>query len=134
MPVPKQAPSYARLIMLLKRSNRMTKYEAAEWVHVHQRTAQRRLQQIYDEGLIYIAEWKRPIESPNQWIPRYAWGNKEDAVKPDPIPHNEVQRKSRTNPENRDRMLAKRRVIRVIKKADKVADNQIFNLIVRRAA
>lgn len=134
MSVPKQAPSYARLTMLLKRGNRMTKYEASQWVHVHQRTAQRRLQQIYDEGLIYIAEWKRPIESPNQWIPRYAWGSKEDAVKPPNVPHNEVQRKSRTNPENRDRLLAKRRVIRVIKKADKVADNQIFNLIVRRAA
>lgn len=131
MPVAKQAPSYARLIYLFKQKYRLTKYEASEWIGVHQRTSQRRLAQIHAEGLIYIVEWKR---ADNQWIPRYSWGAKEDAPKPDPIPHAIVQRKSRNNPETRDRQLAKRRVAHVIKKANKYADNQIFNLIVRKAA
>ena len=130
MPVAKQAPSYARLTFVLQRGYKLTKYEAVEWIHVHHRTAQRRLQQLYDEGHLRIVAWKR---AENQWIAQYAWGKGKDAVKPAPIPHNEVQRKSRNNPETRDKQLSKRRVIRVIKKADTVAANQIFNLLVKRA-
>ena len=131
MPVAKQAPSYARLTFVLQRGYKLTKYEAVEWIHVHHRTAQRRLDQIHDEGHIYISGWKRPVG--NYWIAQYCWGKGQDAPRPEPIPNNEVQRKSRNNPETRDVKLAKRRVARVIKKADKYAGNEIFNLIARRA-
>jgi hypothetical protein len=131
MPVPKQAPSYARLTFLLRRGYRLTKYDAADWVHVHQRTAQRRLDQIYTEGLVYISAWKRA--EPNQWIPQYAWGKGQDAVKPAPIPVAERRKKYANDPDNREIIKAKKRISRVIKKADKIAGNEIFNLIARRA-
>lgn len=82
----------------------MSKYDVMEVTGYAQRTAQKALKDLHNEGLIHIVDWSRAFHHP---IPIYANGAGEDQPRPRPLTKTEVMRRLRKeNPDyvERERM------------------------------
>ena len=87
------APRTQERALALAHQSPVTKYDIP---YVHQRTAQRALQQLHEHGLVHIAAWV-PIY--RQRVPAYRAGTGKDALKPKPVSNKMRMRRRRKDPE-----------------------------------
>lgn len=117
----------------INEGKRISKYDAAKLVPCHHRTAQRALKKMHSEGTIRVCDWQ-PVY--RQLVPVYSLKYKlKDKAKPNPIKPIESNRKYRAKLENKINISNQKRAKRIIDGAYRSGvQDQIFNLIVRRAA
>lgn len=128
-----KAVVYQKLVDAINSGKQISKYDAAELVPCHHRTAQRVLSRMHKERLIRICDW-HPVY--HQRVAIYCAKNGgRDISKPKPITAVEATRRYRSKPEKREQIIKQKRAKRIIEGAyQSKAANQIFNLIVKRAA
>ena len=124
---------YQKLLDAIHSGKQISKYDAAELVPCHHRTAQRVLARMHKERLIRICDW-HPIY--HQMTAVYCLKNSgRDISKPKPVTAVETTRRYRAKPEKREKIIKQKRAKRIIQGAyQSKAANQIFNLIVKVAA
>lgn len=117
-----------KILRALQDGRRLSKYDAAEMVPCHQRTAQRVLTRLHKEGAVRIVGWASPTHIK---VPEYLWGKGKNKPKPKPLTGAEKNRRRLSDPDIRERVLLQRRAKRIIQGAYRSkAQKQIFNLIV----
>ena len=125
--------AYNKILQAIQKGRVLNKYEAAEIVPCHHRTAQRTLDKLHKQKLLTICAWE-PVY--HQQMPVYCLKNEnEDAYRPARVTPLEAVRRYRSNVENRLKERNQKRSKRLVKKAQTYCDqDEIFNLIVLRSA
>lgn len=125
--------AYSRILAAINEGKSISKYDAAELVPCHHRTAQRVLAKMHKERLIRICGW-HPIYHQMTAVFCLKQGGR-DISKPKPITAVEATRRYRAKPDKREKIIRQKRAKRIIQGAyQSKAANQIFNLIVKVAA
>lgn len=125
--------AYNKILDAINKGRVLNKYEAAQLVPCHHRTAQRMLHKLHKQKLLTICAWE-PVY--HQQMPVYCLKNeKEDAYRPPRITPLEAVRRYRAKPEKKLKEINQKRAKRLIKKVQTYcAQDEIFNLIILRQA
>lgn len=123
---------YPKMLAIISSGQKMSKFDAAKAIPCHHQTARRILSRLHKEKQIYIVGWTYSYQQP---IPIYVFGQGKDKPRPKPLTSVQTSRRYRAKPENHEQEIKQKRVKRIIEGAyQSKAQDQIFNLIVKRAA
>jgi hypothetical protein len=88
----------------------LSKYDVAERVFCHHRTAQRVLKKLHEEEFCKISGWAKANQS---WIPVYSIGVKRDKKMPKPLTPAEISKRYKeANPEYVLNEAIRRKILR----------------------
>jgi len=106
-------PRVERAAKALLVTKTLNKYELADLVACHQKTAQRILKKLNEERYVHVFKWEKCYRA---WIPSYRFGDAKDKAKPKPKTNAETQRKRRKDIEVRWKEALVKRKKRFIEK------------------
>lgn len=100
-------------LSLLRQGRTMDKYDVADTVFCHPKTAQRALSSIHGEGKARITAWRTVYK---QHIPAYATGPGDDVAKPKALTAKQRSWRRRADPEVRIEEAMQKRAKRYLEK------------------
>ena len=125
--------AYNKIFDAINKGRVLNKYEAAELVPCHHRTAFRVFDKLKKQNLLSICGWDRVGCT---YVPVYCLKHdKDDVWKPPAMKRTEYNRRYRAKPEKKLKEINQKRAKRLIKKVQTYcAQDEIFNLIILRQA